>query len=84
MLTTCVCLRHQPVDLLIDACSKYGNKHDILYNHIKSKCVIFLPKRYKLTVPTVSLDGNKLDYEDHIKYLGVVLSSDCKDDNDIL
>ena len=50
----------------------------ILYN----KCVIF-PKRYKLTVPTVSLDGNKLDYEDHIKYLGVVLSSDCRDVNDI-
>ena len=68
---------------LIDACSKYGNEHDILYNPIKSKCMIFLPKRYKLTVPTVSLDGNTLDYEDQIKYLGVVLSSDCKDDNDI-
>ena len=58
----------------------------LLYNPMKSKCVIFLPKRYKLTVPTVSLaclDGNTLDYEDQIKYLGVVLSSDCKDDNDI-
>ena len=54
---------------LIDACSKYGNEHDILYNSIKSKCMIFLPKRYKLTVPTVSLDGNTLDYEDQIKYL---------------
>ena len=39
---------------LIDANSKYGNEHDILYNPIKSKRVIFLPKRCKLTVPTVS------------------------------
>ena len=40
----------------------------------------FLPNR--LFVPTVSLDGDDLVYTDTIKYLGVILSNNLKDDSD--
>ncbi len=63
------------LQLIFDVCSSYGNEHDVLYNPIKSKYITFLPKQYKLSVPTVSLDGNTLYYVDQIKYLDVILSS---------
>ena len=55
---------------LIDQCAKYGNHHDILYNPLKSKCVIFLPRSYRLTIPSVRLYGEYLQYVDNIQYLG--------------
>ena len=79
-------LSPSPIGLqqLIDVCTKYGIEHDIIFNPIKTKCVAFLPNRYKLFVPTVSLDGDDLVYTDNIKYLGVILSNNLKDDSDIM
>ena len=68
---------------LVDICAEYGIEHDILYHTVKTKCVTFLPKRYKLHVPSVSLNNVVLDYVDKIKYLGVTLSSSLTDDLDI-
>ena len=69
---------------LINVCTKYGIEHDIIFNPIKTKCVAFLPNRYKLVVPTVSLDGDDLVNTDNIKYLGFILSNNLKDDSDIM
>ena len=33
---------------LINICATYGEEHDILYNPLKSKCMIIKPNRYKL------------------------------------
>ena len=81
-------LSPSPIGLqqLINVCTKYGIEHDIIFNPIKTKCVAFLPNRYKLSVPTVSLDGDDLVhvYTDNIKYLGVILSNNLKDDSDIM
>ena len=63
--------------------NEYGISHDILYNPLKSKCVMFPPKRYKLATPSVYLNGKTLDYVENIKYLAVILSN-LKDDEDIL
>jgi len=69
---------------LINVCEQYGSEHDILYNPIKSKCMAVLPNRYKLTVPTVTLNNIDLEYADNIKYLGVVLQNNLKDEADIV
>jgi hypothetical protein len=68
---------------LINVCEQYGSDHDILYNPIKSKCMAILPRRYKLTIPTVSLNNIDLVYADSIKYLGVIFQCSFKDDADI-
>ena len=68
---------------LIDQCAKYGNDHDIVYNPLKSKCVVFQPRSYRLTIPSVRLYGEDMQYVDNIKYLGVILSNNLKDDLDI-
>ena len=58
-------------------------KHDILYNPLKSKCMIIKPNRYKLKIPDVYINDVKLDYVQQIKYLGVILTNTFKDDMDI-
>ncbi len=68
---------------LIDICQDYGDKHDILYNPIKSHCMTILPKRYNLTIPTVTLNNTELIYVEKVKYLGVILHESFKDDHDI-
>ena len=57
---------------LINICATYGEEHDILYNPLKSKCMIIKPNRYiKLKIPEVYINYVKLDYVQQIKYLGV-------------
>ena len=68
---------------LINVCANYGHEYDILYNPIKSKCVTFLPRHYNSSTPSVHIESNVLEYVSNMKYLGVILSSSCKDDNDI-
>ena len=71
------------LQLLVNECKKYGFNHDVLYNPTKSQCMIISPKNYKLSIPSITLNGNQLQYSDTVKYLGVVLTSSFKDDCDI-
>lgn len=68
---------------LINICEMYGIDHDILYNPVKSKCMTILPSKYKLCTPTVKLNDVTLAYADSVKYLGVIVTHNFKDDNDI-
>ena len=68
---------------LIDICVAYGIDHDIIYNPLKTKCVAILPQGYKLSIPTVSLNGNVLEYVPTMKYLGVHITNNLTDDEDI-
>ncbi len=68
---------------LIQLCEDYGMNHDILYNPVKTKCIVVPPNRYKLYVPSVTLNNVIIEYVDNVKYLGVVISSQFKDDIDI-
>ena len=56
---------------------------DLTYNAIKSVCMVFKPKHYKLHCPAVYLGTDKLLYNENVKYLGVTLTSDCCDNIDI-
>ena len=55
-----------------------------IYNEKKSKCMLFKARGLKLLhSPSVYLNGKPLDYTQCHKYLGVVISDDLLDDNDI-
>ena len=60
-------------------CATYGEEHDILYNPLKSKCMIIKPNRCKLKIPDVYINDVKLEYVQQIKYMGVILTNTFKD-----
>ena len=72
------------LQLLLDLCSSYAFLHNILYNTEKSYCMIYWPKRflYKF-IPEFFLQGEKLDYIDVFKYLGVMLNDKGTDDDEM-
>ena len=42
------------------------------------------PHGYQLKYPEVYLNNNKLEYVEKVKYLGVIICNDLKDDEDML
>ena len=69
---------------LIDICDKFACVNDMMYNVKKSFCLAFVPKMYgKLHLPYLHLGNAPLQWVSENKYLGVCISSSCKDDADI-
>ena len=69
---------------LLDVCSDFATKNDIVFNELKTKCMCFKPKWLKnLIVPRISFKGNDLEFVSQHKYLGIVISDDLSDANDI-
>ena len=71
------------LQLLIDICANYGFENDILFNRSKSMCMVVKPRGRNVSTPLMFLNGDALEYVDSVKYLGVVLSQDMKDDADM-
>ena len=69
---------------LLDICSDFGNQNDVLFNPLKSMCLVFKPQRYSLTPPCMCIGQNKLDYVEKVKYLGVYLTNTLSDKDDIM
>ena len=69
---------------LLDVCYEYGITNDLIYNPLKSVCMVFKPRRFKLYCPTVAIGDECLKYVDTFKYLGFVFSENKKDDADML
>ena len=67
-----------PVGLqhLIDICANYGFDNDLLFNRSKSVCMVV--NHRGRNVSSVALE-----YVDSVKYLGVMLCNDMKDDADM-
>ena len=63
---------------LLNICSKYGFENNILYNPIKSICMVVKPHGYQLKCPHIYLNNNKLEYVEKAKYLGVFICNDLK------
>ena len=62
----------------------YASPHDIVYDTTKTVCMLVRPKRSKCRYSTrILLDNVPLSYVDDFKYLGHIISSDCKDDKDV-
>ena len=69
---------------LINVCYQYSNEIDLNFNAIKSFCVAFTPKHYKLLLPSLFMNSLPILYADSIKYLGFIFTSNNCDDSDIL
>ena len=69
---------------LLDICHEYGVEHDVIYNPLKSVCIVFKPDRFSLKCPLVHLGNNVLEYQEKVKYLGVLLNDKLNDNDDIM
>ena len=66
---------------LIYKCENYASNNNIVYNDTKTVCMRILPKTMKLHDDVImKLNGKNIEYVTDHKYLGVFMSTDCKDD----
>ena len=69
---------------LINVCEEFAFDNDMVFNVKKSCCIAFVPTMYRnINLPKLSLGNNVLRWETKHKYLGVIVSSDLTDDDDI-
>ena len=63
---------------LLDIFHKYGIEHDVIYNPLKSVCIVF-----SLKCPLVHRGNNVLEHQENVKYLGGFLNDNMNDNNGI-
>ena len=69
---------------LLNCCAEFASNHDIIYNAKKTVVMCVKSKKFNdIYVPAFSLRDKVLRVVTEEKYLGFVVSDDCKDDNDI-
>ena len=69
---------------LLNICHSYSISVDVNFNPLKSFCIGFTPKHFKLSLPKINMNSAHIPYTDSIKYLGFTFTSSHKDDNDIM
>ena len=69
---------------LLHLCHNYIISVDVNFNALKSFCIAFTPKPFRLSLPQVTINSAHIAYIDSIKYIGFTFASSHKDDNDIL
>ena len=69
---------------MLDICYNYGLDNDVLFNLLKSVCMLFKLKGYKLYRSNIKIGTVVLKYVDNIKYLGTTFCEALKDDKDII
>ena len=80
----CLALSFKGLQKLFDICCDYANSHDITFNCTKTKTMMFKTNRLSLSFqPKFHLCGNSIDCVKKKKYLGFVLASDLKDDDEM-
>ena len=69
---------------LLEVCRAYAGPHDIIYNTTKTVCVLVRPKQSQGHYSTtVRLWNEELSFVQEVRYLGHVMTVDCRDDKDI-
>ena len=58
---------------LINICYNFSVQNNLSFNSSNSFCMVFKPRLYKLSCPTFSMNTERLDYTDSIKYLNSLL-----------
>ena len=69
--------------MLVNNCGHYGNECSILFNEKKTVCMLIQPNMRKLRQVPIYLNNRMLTYVNVYKYLGHLISSDLKDNEDI-
>ena len=80
LMTTCVMALQE----LLNICHSYSISVDVNFNPLKSFCIGFAPKLFKLRLPKININSAHIPYTDSIKYLGFTFTSIQKDDNHII
>ena len=65
---------------LLDVCFEYSTANDLIFNPVKSVCIVFKLSRLKLYRTTVSIGTEPLTYVNTVKYLGFESCKNKKDD----
>ena len=69
---------------LLEVCRTYAGPHDIIYNTKKTVCMLDRPKQSHGQYSTKVMLGNKeLSFVEEFRYLGHIMTEDCRDDKDI-
>ena len=70
---------------LLDICSKFALSHNVVFNVVKSQCLIVSSRSDFIRRPTFQLSGTSLSiYTECYKYLGHMINSALSDDQDIM
>ena len=68
----------------LELCRAYAGSHDIVYNTMKTVCMLVRPKQSQGRYSTrVRLGNEELSFVEEFRYLGHVKTADCQDDKDI-
>ena len=68
---------------LLEACRAYAGPHDTEYNTTKTVCMPVRPKQLQGRYSTrVRLINEELSFVAEFRYLGHVMTADCRDDKD--
>ncbi|XP_072948348.1 uncharacterized protein [Epargyreus clarus] len=69
---------------LLNICENYAKVHGLMYNAKKSEIMVFgASGKYPNNVPVIKLNGTPLKLVNQFKYLGHIVTTDLKDDQDI-
>ena len=69
---------------LLEVCHAYAGPHDIVYNTMKTVCMLVRPKQSQGRHSTrVRLRNEDLCFVEEFCYLGHVMTTDCRDDKHI-
>ena len=75
---------HHALQKLLNICSNYANEVELVYNSKKTVCMTVKPKWLKdVPAPDVVLNDKNLKFVTEHKYLGIIMSQDLLDDQDI-
>ena len=67
---------------LLKLCEEFSKSHDIIFNGIKSKCILF-EANYQIDKPIITLMDQHLEFVECIKYLGVTITANQSDNQEI-
>ena len=69
---------------LLEACRAYAGPHDIVYNTTKTVCMLVRPKLSHGQFSTrVRLGNEELIFVEEFRFLGHIMTADCRDDKHI-
>ena len=68
---------------MINICTEYGLIRSITFDHVKSNCLAIYPHSSHLPVFSFNINGVNLLWMTKIPYLGIYITSDCKNSFDV-
>ena len=67
---------------LLDLCKDYGAANGIAFNPVKSVCLNFKARQYKLFYPRLLIGNAQLEYVYDALYLAFIFCENIKDNSD--